>query len=257
MPVIIERTGAMISYLNRTAGRRALAMPTLRRVAHTKSCDEPVWEEDTMIAMRKILCLLAAVACLLGGAWAQVQTSELHVLVKDAKGAMVRGATITAAEAGKGISRTATTNAEGIAILLSLPPGPYSVTVDAPGFAKMVNESVRLTIGQVAELTVELSVAAATETITVSSQAQMVEATQTASGTTIDQTRIDNLPINGRNYVNFALTNSQLTRDTTPSIGAAPTSGLNIGGQRARSNLVNIDGTDATDNSVNGIRSTV
>ena len=89
MPVIIERTGAMISYLNRTAGRRALAMPTLRRVAHTKSCDEPVWEEDTMIAMRKIFCLLAAVACLLGGAWAQVQTSELHVLVKDDKGAVV------------------------------------------------------------------------------------------------------------------------------------------------------------------------
>jgi outer membrane receptor protein involved in Fe transport len=232
-------------------------MPTLRPVAHTKSCDEPESEEDTMIAMRKMLCLLAAVTCLLGGAWAQVQTSELHVLVKDAKGAVVSGATITAAEAGKGISRTATTNAEGIAILLSLPPGPYSVTVEAPGFAKMVNESVRLTIGQVAELTVQLSVAAATETVTVSSQAEMVETTQTASGTTIDQTRIDNLPINGRNYVNFALTNSQLARDTTPSIGAAPTSGLNIGGQRARSNLVNIDGTDATDNSVNGIRSTV
>src|SRR5262249_46709564 len=142
--VIIERTGAMISYLNRTAGRRALAMPTLRRAAHTRSCDELVSEEDTMIAMRKMLCWLAAVMCLLGGAWAQVQTSELHVLVKDAKGAVVSGATITAAEAGKGISRTATTNAEGIAILLSLPPGPYSVAVEAPGFAKMVNESVRL-----------------------------------------------------------------------------------------------------------------
>src|SRR6516225_8592174 len=93
---------AMISYLNRTAGRRALAMPTLRRVAHPKSCDEPVSKEDTMIAMRKVLCLVTAVACLLGaGAWAQVQTSELHVLVKDVKGAVVSGATITAAEAGK------------------------------------------------------------------------------------------------------------------------------------------------------------
>src|SRR5207248_3419591 len=46
-------------------------------------------------------------------------------------------------------------------------------------------------------------------------------------------------------------------RDTTPSIGAAPTSGLNVGGQRARSNLVNVDGEDAIDNSVNGVRSTV
>ena len=136
-------------------------------------------------------------------------------------------------------------------------PGSYSVTVEAPGFAKMVNSSVRLTIGQVAELAVTLSVAAASETVTVSSEAELVETQQTASGTTIDQTRIENLPINGRNYVNFALTNSQLARDTTPSIGAAPTSGLNIGGQRGRSNLINIDGTNAVDNSVNGIRSTV
>ena len=206
---------------------------------------------------RRLSCLLVATACLLAGAWAQVQTSELHVIAKDPKGALVSGATVTAAEPNKGVSRTATTNAEGIAILLSLPPGLYSVTVEAPGFAKLVNSSVRLTIGQVAELPVQLTVAAATETVTVSSDAALVETQQTASATTIDQTRIENLPINGRNYVNFALTNSQLARDTTPSIGAAPTSGLNIGGQRGRSNLINIDGTNAVDNSVNGIRSTV
>ncbi len=210
-----------------------------------------------MTLARRSLCLLISVACLVAGAMAQVQTSELHVIAKDAKGALVSGATVTATEPGKGITRTATTNAEGTAVLLSLPPGLYSVAVEAPGFAKLVNESVRLTIGQVAELAVALSVAAASETVTVSSEAELVETQQTASGTTIDQTRIENLPINGRNYVNFALTNSQLARDTTPSIGAAPTSGLNIGGQRGRSNLINIDGTNAVDNSVNGIRSTV
>lgn len=210
-----------------------------------------------MTVSRRLSCVLVAIAGLLAGAVAQVQTSELHVVVKDSKGAVVSGASVTATAPGKGVSRTATTNPEGIAILLSLPPGLYSVSVEAPGFAKLVQSSVHLTIGQVAELAVELSVAAATETVTVSSEAALVETQQTSSGTTIDQTRIENLPINGRNYVNFALTNSQLARDTTPSIGAAPTSGLNIGGQRGRSNLVNIDGTDATDDSVNGIRSTV
>src|SRR5262249_27902078 len=74
---------------------------------------------------------------------------------------------------------------------------------------------------------------------------------------TVDQRRIDNLPINGRNYINFTLTNSQTTRDVSPTIGPAPNSGLNINGARARSNMVSVDGADAVDNSVNGIRSTI
>jgi uncharacterized protein (DUF2141 family) len=102
---------------------------------------------------RRFCCLLMAAAFLAAAAQAQVQTSELHVIVKDAKGAIVRGATVTAAEPDKGISRTMTSNAEGTAVLLSLPPGLYAVTVEAQGFAKLVQSSVRLTIGQVAELT--------------------------------------------------------------------------------------------------------
>ena len=70
---------------------------------------------------RRMFCLLVAAICLLAGAMAQVQTSELHVLVKDAKGAVVSGATVTAAEPRKGISRTATTNAEGLAIPVIAP----------------------------------------------------------------------------------------------------------------------------------------
>src|SRR5262249_46656303 len=91
----------------------------------------------------------------------------------------------------------------------------------------------------------------------VTSEAELVETQRSSSATTIDEGRIDNLPINGRNYINFALTDSKLARDTAPSIGAAPTSGLNSGGQRARANQANVDGMDAVDNSTNGIRSTV
>ena len=201
---------------------------------------------------------VVAIVCLAAGALAQVQTAELHVTVKDAKGAVVRNATVTAEDGARGLSRSTTTSTnEGQYILLSLPAGVYTVTVEAPGFGKSVARDVRLLIGHLEELPVTLSVAAANETVEVTSEAALIETQQTSSSTTIDQTRIENLPINGRNYINFALTNSQLARDDAPSIGAAPTSGLNIGGQRARSNLVNIDGTNAVDNSTNGVRSTV
>ncbi len=108
-----------------------------------------------------------------------------------------------------------------------------------------------------AEIPISLSVAGTEEVVNVSSAAELVETQRTSTTDTIDQRRIDNLPINGRNYINFALTDSQVLRDNAPSIGAAPTSGLNMSGQRARSNLVNVDGADATDNSTNGVRSTV
>src|SRR5260221_6264892 len=108
-----------------------------------------------------------------------------------------------------------------------------------------------------ADLPVTLSVAGGTEKVEVSAIADLIETTRTSTTDTIDQRRIDNLPINGRNYINFAVADSPLASDDAPSIGAAPTSGLNMSGQRARANLVNVDGADAVDNSTNGIRSTV
>ena len=127
----------------------------------------------------------------------------------------------------------------------------------APGFGKAEARDVSITVGGLVELPVVLAVASGKEMVEVSSQAELVETSRTSTTDTIGQRRIDNLPINGRNYINFTLTDSQVVRDNAPSIGAAPTSGLNMSGQRARSNLVNVDGADATDNSTNGVRSTV
>ncbi|MBA2339310.1 MAG: TonB-dependent receptor, partial [Pyrinomonadaceae bacterium] len=74
---------------------------------------------------------------------------------------------------------------------------------------------------------------------------------------TIEEVRIDNLPINERSATGFALTLSTVGRDNGRPVGPAPTSGLNIGGQRGRSTLVQVDGADNTDNSINASRSTV
>jgi len=205
---------------------------------------------------------LVAIPVLLGllsiGAAAQsVATAELHVTVKDPNGRLVTNAKVTVRDESRGIERTLENKPDGEYPFLSLPPGQYMVTVEAGGFARATAVGVRVTVGQAAELQVTLSVSGQKTEVTVSGETEMVETQQTSVSTTIDQQRIDNLPINGRNYINFTLLNSQTARDAAPSIGAAPTSGLNIGGQRARSNLVNVDGMDAVDNSTNGVRSTV
>ena len=184
-------------------------------------------------------------------------TGDLDVTVKDPKGNVVTNATVTAKNPAKALERTTTSNVNGEYRLVLLPPGTYAVTVEAPGFAKVTADNVVITVGQSAELPVALAVAGAQEVVTVSSQAELIETERTSSTDTIEQRRIDNLPINGRNYINFALTDSQVLRDNAPNIGAATTSGLNMSGQRARSNLVNVDGADNIDNSTNGVRSTV
>src|SRR3989442_68192 len=205
-----------------------------------------------ILSVAVLILLLATLAAAQGAA-----TGDLHVIVKDQRGSVVTNATVTAREQAKAFERSTTENVDGEYRLLSSPPGRYTLTVSAPGFASIEAKDQDVTVGQMRTLPITLSVAGTQEIVTVSSEAELVETQRTSSTDTITQQRIDNLPINGRNYINFALTDSRLARDDAPSIGAAPTSGLNMSGQRARANLVNVDGADAVDNSVNGIRSTV
>ncbi|HYP52186.1 MAG TPA: TonB-dependent receptor [Pyrinomonadaceae bacterium] len=201
--------------------------------------------------------LVAAVALTALGQ-AQSNAADLRGFVRDPQGAVVPGATVTARNTATNLTRTATTNDEGLYQITNLPPGDYEVTVESATFKRAVAPTVTLTVGQRADLDVTLEVGAIGETVTVTgATTEVVETSRTAVATTIDQQRLENLPINERNYINFALTTSQVTRDNARPIGPAPTSGLNFGGQRGRSNLVQVDGADNTDNSVNAARTTV
>jgi len=203
------------------------------------------------------LALLAVLAWA-GTAGAQVNTAELSGTVLDPQGAAVPGAKVVVRNLATGITRTADSNADGGYRFVALPPGRYELRVTATGFATLQVPELVLTIGQSANYSPTLVIATGTETVHVEdSAAALIEVQRTAVAETVDTRRITNLPINGRNYVNFTLLTSQSQRDSAPSIGAAPTSGINFGGQRARSNQVSVDGADAVDNSVNGIRATV
>jgi Carboxypeptidase regulatory-like domain/TonB dependent receptor len=191
-------------------------------------------------------------------AQAQVSTADLNGTVVDPNGAVVAGATVTAKSSSTGITRTVTSNDSGEYSLIGLPPGEYEVTVEAATFKKTVISPVKLTVGQSAGLEVKLELGTQDVIVNVSGDSvELIETTRTSVANTIDQQRIENLPINERSATGFALTLSTVGRDNGRPIGPAPTSGLNIGGQRGRSTQVNVDGADFTDNSVNAARSTV
>ncbi len=219
----------------------------------------------TITIRSKITCNLKSFAvsllvlslCSIASGQGGVATGDLRVTVKDAAGNLVANATVTVSDAAKGVERAATGDGQGGYSARQLPPATYTVTVAAPGFGKAEAKDVSITVGGLVDLPVALTVASGREVVEVSSQAELIETSRTETTDTIGQRRIDNLPINGRNYIQFTLTDSQVVSDNAPNTGAAPTSGLNMSGQRARSNLVNVDGADAIDNSTNGVRSTV
>jgi len=178
--------------------------------------------------------------------------------VRDPSGAAVTGATVTVRNPATNFSRDVTTNDEGYYQITNLPPGSYEITVEAGGFSKGRIPSVTLTVGQRADLDIPLAVGAVGATVDISTaEVALVESSSTTVSNTIDQKRINDLPINERSATGFALTISTVGRDNGRPIGPAPTSGLNIGGQRGRSTLVQVDGADYTDNSINAARSTV
>ncbi|HUQ32221.1 MAG TPA: TonB-dependent receptor [Pyrinomonadaceae bacterium] len=219
-----------------------------------------VFPQRGLAVFARLIVLCLGVFICVSSAFAQAQSNAADLLgfVRDPSGAVVVGATVTARNPATNFSRNVTTNDDGYYQITNLPPGEYEVTVEAPNYKKAVVPAYKLTVGARADLDITLEIGQITEVVNITTEDQpVVETTRTAIANTIEQQRIENLPINERSATGFALTISTVGRDNGRPIGPAPTSGLNIGGQRGRSTLVQVDGADYTDNSVNAARSTV
>src|SRR5216683_1921448 len=201
-----------------------------------------------------ILCLL--LGC--GMTHAQgVNTASLAGTVLDPSGAALKGAKVTVTNGATGSERSAISDDAGRYNLVGLPPGQYKISVDGGSNFEVYHASVTLTVGDSVASDFKLALHGQIQSVEVIGEAANVETTKTDVSQTVQQREITNYPINGRSYINFTLTNSQTTRDVSPTIGPAPNSGLSIGGARARGTMVSVDGEDAVDNSINAIRSTL
>ena len=207
----------------------------------------------------KLVCvLMLATISPLKGMAQNVTSANLRGTVKDVNGTPVAGATLTISDDGRDFSRSVQSGADGGYVFALLPPGGYALKAEAAGYQSASFSGIVLTVGQDAVLPVAISASEEVIHMVVGHDSnEQLETQRTATTNTITRDRIDNLPTNGRNYVQFALTDAQVKPDGAPAIPYAPTSGLNFSGARARANLVNVDGADAEDSIINGIRSTV
>ncbi len=188
-------------------------------------------------------------------AFAQANTSDLIGVVKDSSGSVIPSAIVTIKNPLTNFERKVIAEQDGSYRFLGLPPNSYEIIVSASGFSDY-KQDFNLILGSTGVIDVKMNVSGQNDVVIVTGT-KLVESTKTAITQNVDAQKIDNLPINGRNFLGFAFINSLISRDNSPTIGPVPNTGLNFAGQRARSNLIQIDGADNIDNNTRAARSTI
>ena len=210
--------------------------------------------------------LLLAVCLVMGSHEARAQgvgsSADLAGTVTDPAGASVPNARVTVADAARGVKRVVTTDEQGTYRVSGLAPASYQVSAGHDGFQTEAINGVTLTVGQTLVLDFHLKLAGTTSTVQVSSEVQVVETQRGSQADTIDQTYVEQLPINQRSYLSFTLlapgvSNSNTIADNADfRVKQTPQSGLSFYGSNGRGNSVTVDGGEANDDA-GGVRLTL
>jgi hypothetical protein len=170
----------------------------------------------------------------------QATTGTIEGIVSDSTGAVLPGATVTLSSEATGFSRVVTTDTSGRYRGLALPLSTYRITVELSGFGGAVRDAVALAVGQTLRIDFTLAVAGVAQQVEVTGGAPIIETMRPEQTALIDERSVSNLPINGRNFIDFV--------KLAPTIGIVqgPDGGeISINGQRGIYNNVMIDGADA------------
>lgn len=154
--------------------------------------------------MSKWVAVLVALTCLSIPCQAQLSTAELSGSVLDVSGAAVPNAKVVATDQATNQDHEASVNSSGSYSLILLPPGDYTVSVEAPGFRKLIQNGVSLQVAQKARLDLTLQLGQINETVEVTAQAPLLESDSSSLGTVVNQRLVNELPLNGRNFVQLA-----------------------------------------------------
>src|SRR5216110_1956699 len=190
-------------------------------------------------SLRFLITALALVAMFALSAIAQsTVTGAINGTVSNPNKEVIAGATITVKNNGTNKEATATTDDNGGFRIVNLEPGTYTVTVNGSGFAPFSNDAVVVEVGRSTTLDVPLSLQGVTGTVQVTAEAPVINTSQQDFSSNINQTSINELPINGRRWSNFAI--------LTP--GAVPDGTFGLISFRGISGLLNNNTVDGGDN---------
>ena len=175
-------------------------------------------------------------------------TSRISGFVKDSSGAIIPKASVKAVSVEQRLTRTTETDSTGYYELLAIPAATYEIDVESPGFERQVQTGVALQASQDLRLDVVLSPGAVRAEVTVTSSATLVNTSSATLAAVVDDRRVQDLPLNGRNIMNLAEILPGVTDISAPETMANTRSGpmMSVNGGRQVDNNFLFNGANWT-----------
>ena len=207
--------------------------------------------------MRRALVSALAVLWLLPATAFAQATGSITGLITDETGAVMPGVTVEATNVATGQVRSVVTGSDGFYTIPLLQPGQYDVKATLSGFKPVVSKGKTVSVGDATRVDVKLAVGGVEESITVSGESPLVETTHATLGITIDNQKVVELPLNGRNFTQLGPLIPGVVAapsglggaagDATPGGFGAATAGFSVNGMRNQSNNFLLDGASNND----------
>jgi len=215
---------------------------------------------STIIAnpKRALLLFLIPILASVYPVVAQATTGSIYGTVRDETGGIIPGVEVTIPNEETGVERTAITGDDGAYTAPLLSVSRYTVSAELPGFQKYLQSGIAVSVNENVRVDIALRVGEITEIVEVSGEAVRVEMKSVTVGKVVEQKKIVDLPLNGRNFLQLALlqpgvappvkgTSMEGTPDTAGSTGFTP----QVNGLRPSSNMFLLDGANNTEPSLN------
>ena len=208
--------------------------------------------------MKRLIVAIVILTSMLRAAPARAQaTGQINGTVTDATGGVLPGVTVEATNTATGVTRSAISGADGLYTLPLLQPGNYNVKASLQGFRSQQRDGVRVTVTETARLTFQLEIGGLTETTVIVAEVSLVETSNATHGIVIDEKKVVDLPLNGRNFTQLGTLIPGVVAppgglggqsgDATPGGFGNATGGFNVNGMRNQSNNFLMDGATNND----------
>lgn len=223
--------------------------------------EHPNWHYPQWLTLWLLLLALLAISHTTSFAQASSSAAELRGQITDSTGAAIPNAKITLTDTTKGTVKTGVSDGEGNYIFVGLLPSLYEIKVEAAGFTASTAK-IELTVGQQADIPLKLSTGPVTAEVQVLAGGEVVETQRSEQASTVEARQLANLPINRRNFLDYALLTPGVASSENISdaqdyrVAQTPQSGLSFGGNNGRGNMVQVDGAETLSSS-GGVQATV